>query len=37
MKEKIDTKQLCENLPIEFTRYFDYVKKLNFKQAPEYK
>ena len=30
MKMKIDTTDLCKDLPIEFTRYVDFLKKLHF-------
>ncbi|CAD8086553.1 unnamed protein product [Paramecium sonneborni] len=36
-KIKIDINELCQGLPIEFARYFDYVKGLPFKSEPNYK
>ena len=37
MKQKIDTSELCKDLPIEFARYMDFVRKLSFKAQPDYK
>ena len=28
---------LCKDLPKEFIKYFDYVKKLSFEDEPDYK
>ncbi|KAL9645527.1 hypothetical protein ABK040_000591 [Willaertia magna] len=38
MEKKINTSinQLCSGLPIEFTQYFIYVKKLKFEEKPDY-
>ncbi|KAE9536518.1 hypothetical protein AGLY_007307 [Aphis glycines] len=36
MKKKITTKTLCADLPEEFSKYFDYVKKLEFIETPDY-
>ncbi|XP_026808665.1 casein kinase I-like [Rhopalosiphum maidis] len=36
MKKKIKTKTLCADLPEEFAKYFDYVKKLEFIETPDY-
>ncbi|KAL4150120.1 hypothetical protein QTP88_003957 [Uroleucon formosanum] len=36
MKKKITTKTLCADLPEEFAKYFDYVKKLEFFETPDY-
>ncbi|CAD8170774.1 unnamed protein product [Paramecium pentaurelia] len=37
LKMNIDSNELCQGLPIEFTRYLDYVKGLQFKSEPNYK
>ena len=37
MKMKIDSHDLCKDLPIEFGRYFDFIKKMQFKTQPDYK
>ena len=47
MKMKIETKfldllimlesDLCKDMPVEFARFLDYVKKMQFKQQPDYK
>ncbi|CAI6371661.1 unnamed protein product [Macrosiphum euphorbiae] len=36
LKKKITTKTLCADLPEEFAKYFDYVKKLEFFETPDY-
>ena len=35
-KRKINTGDLCEDLPQEFAVYFDYIRSLNFDQKPKY-
>ncbi|CAD8098732.1 unnamed protein product [Paramecium sonneborni] len=37
MKIKMEVSELCKGLPIEFTRYLDYVRGLQFKSEPNYK
>ncbi|XP_029341552.1 casein kinase I-like isoform X2 [Acyrthosiphon pisum] len=36
LKKKITTKTLCADLPEEFAKYFDYVRKLDFFETPDY-
>ncbi|XP_015372428.1 PREDICTED: casein kinase I isoform gamma-1-like [Diuraphis noxia] len=36
LKKEITTKILCADLPEEFAKYFDYVKKLEFFETPDY-
>lgn len=31
MKIKMETNELCKDIPVEFARYMDFVKKLSFK------
>lgn len=33
---RIKTSELCKDLPIEFAKYLEYVKKLSFKSQPDY-
>ena len=35
-KESISEEQLCEGLPYEFVTYFKYVKRMDFKDSPDY-
>ena len=35
-KRKINTEDLCEDLPQEFAVYFDYIHSLNFDEKPKY-
>ena len=35
-KRKINTEDLCEDLPREFTVYFDYIRSLDFDEKPKY-
>ena len=37
MKIKLESSELCKDLPLEFCRYFDFVKKMHFKSQPDYK
>lgn len=37
LKMKITNEELCKDLPNEFIKYFEYVKKLTFKQTPDYR
>lgn len=37
IKAKTKTADLCKDLPQEFVKYLDYVKKLHFKSQPDYK
>ncbi|CAD8142911.1 unnamed protein product [Paramecium octaurelia] len=36
MKMQILIEELCKDMPNEFSKYFEYVKKLQFKQTPDY-
>ena len=36
VKETINIKDLCEELPGEFAVYFDYIHSLKFDEEPEY-
>ncbi|CAD8076673.1 unnamed protein product [Paramecium sonneborni] len=36
MKMQILIEELCKEMPNEFSKYFEYVKKLQFKQTPDY-
>lgn len=36
IKVKTKSQVLCQDLPHQFVRYFDYIKKLTFKQDPDY-
>lgn len=36
MKTTIDLKALCKDIPIEFCKYLEYVRKLQFKSHPDY-
>ena len=35
-KRRIDTEDLCEDLPQEFAVYFDYIHSLGFDEKPKY-
>ena len=35
-KRRINTEDLCEDLPQEFAVYFDYIGSLNFDEKPKY-
>ena len=35
-KRKINTGDLCEDLPQEFAVYFDYIRSLKFDKKPKY-
>lgn len=37
IKEKTSPADLCKDLPPEFQKYLEYLKKLNFKSTPDYK
>ncbi|KAL4502231.1 hypothetical protein ABPG72_000466 [Tetrahymena utriculariae] len=37
IKAKTKSTDLCKDLPNEFVKYLDYVKKLHFKSQPDYK
>ena len=36
LKAQISLEELCKDIPEEFQRYLDYVKKLNFLENPDY-
>ncbi len=35
-KRTINTEDLCEGLPRQFTVYFDYIRSLDFDEKPKY-
>ena len=35
-KRRINTEDLCEDLPQEFAIYFDYIRSLDFDEKPKY-
>ena len=35
-KRRINTEDLCEDLPQEFAVYFDYIRSLKFDEKPKY-
>jgi hypothetical protein len=35
-KASISVKNLCEGLPEEFEKYFNYIKTLEFEEEPDY-
>ena len=37
MKMSYTPEKLCQGLPVEFSKYIEYVKKLSFEEEPEYK
>ncbi|CAD8047005.1 unnamed protein product [Paramecium sonneborni] len=37
MKMRITAQELCQDLPIEFMRYIDIVKKMNYHSKPDYR
>lgn len=37
IKQKTKPQDLCKDLPGEFVKYFEYINKLSFKMAPDYK
>jgi len=36
MKQDIESKILCKDLPNEFVKYFEYIRKLQFRSHPDY-
>ncbi|KAM3127812.1 hypothetical protein pb186bvf_020091 [Paramecium bursaria] len=36
MKQKIDSKELCKDLPIQFSEILEYLKGLQFRSDPDY-
>lgn len=37
MKKTIKLEDLCSDMPVEFQKFIDYIKRLNFKSTPDYK
>ena len=37
IKQSVTTNELCKDLPDCFVSYFDYVRKLEFEEEPDYK